>query len=81
MEEREVGKVSTFFAKPGVAGIDLTEPVKVGDKLRISGHTTHVEFAVDSMQIHNVNVQEGKECECTRRKSRGFRWHQGAGSR
>jgi len=60
MEEREVGKVSTFFAKPGVAGIDLTEPVKVGDKLRISGHTTHVEFAVDSMQIHNVNVQEGK---------------------
>ena len=60
MEEMEVGKVSTFFAKPVVAGIDLTAPVKVGDKLRISGHTTHIEFEVNSMQIHNVNVQEGK---------------------
>ena len=60
MPEIEVGKVSTFFARPIVAGIDLTAPVKVGDKIHIKGHTTDVELTVESMQIHNVNVQEAK---------------------
>ncbi len=60
MPEIEVGKVSTFFARPVVAGIDLTAPVKVGDKIHIKGHTTDVEVTVESMQIHNVNVQEAK---------------------
>ena len=60
MAEQEVGKVTAFFARPVVAGIDLTELLKVGDKIHIKGHTTDVEVVVDSMQIHNVNVQEAK---------------------
>ena len=60
MPEIEVGKVSTFFARPVVAGIDLTAPVKVGDKIHIKGHTTDVEVTIESMQIHNVNVQEAE---------------------
>lgn len=60
MAEVEVGKVSTFFARPVVAGIDLTAPLKVGDKIRIKGHTTDIEVTVESMQINNVNVQEAK---------------------
>jgi selenocysteine-specific translation elongation factor len=43
-----------------VAGIDLTGKLKVGDKIHISGHTTDMEFVVDSMQINNVNVQEAR---------------------
>jgi selenocysteine-specific translation elongation factor len=58
MPEEEVGKVSDFFARPVVAGIDLTGRVKVGDKIHIKGHTTDMEFVVDSMQINNVNIQE-----------------------
>jgi selenocysteine-specific translation elongation factor len=58
MPEEEVGKVSDFFARPVVAGIDLTGKVKVGDKIHIKGHTTDMELVVDSMQINNVNVQE-----------------------
>ena len=58
MPEEEVGKVSDFFARPVVAGIELTGRVKVGDKLHIKGHTTDMELIVDSMQIDNVNVQE-----------------------
>jgi selenocysteine-specific translation elongation factor len=60
MPEEEVGKVSDFFARPVVAGIELTGTVKVGDKIHIKGHTTDMEFVVDSMQIDNVNVQEAK---------------------
>ena len=60
MSEVEIGKVSDFFARPVVAGIELTAPLKVGDKIRILGHTTDIEMVVDSMQINNVNVNEGK---------------------
>jgi len=60
MPEEEVGKVSDFFARPVVAGIDLTGTLKVGDKIHISGHTTDMELIVDSMQINNVNVQEAR---------------------
>jgi len=60
MPEEEVGKVSDFFARPVVAGIELTGTLKVGDKLHIKGHTTDMEFIVDSMQIDNVNVAEAR---------------------
>ena len=60
MPEVEIGKVSDFFARPVVAGIELTATLKVGDKIHILGHTTDMELTVDSMQINNVNVQEAK---------------------
>jgi len=59
-EEVEIGSVSDFFARPVVAGIELTANLKVGDKIHIKGHTTDLELVVDSMQIQNVNVTEGK---------------------
>ena len=60
MPEEVIGEVSDFFTRPVVAGIELTAPLKVGDKIHITGHTTDLEFTVESMQINNVNVQEGK---------------------
>jgi len=60
MPEEAVGKVSDFFARPVVAGIELTGKLKVGDTIRIKGHTTEIELTVSSMQINNVNVEEAK---------------------
>ena len=60
MPEIEIGQVSDFFAKPVVAGITLTDTLKAGDKIHIKGHTTDLELTVDSMQINNANVTEGK---------------------
>ncbi len=60
MPEEEVGKVSDFFARPVVAGIELTGTIKAGDQLHIKGHTTDIEFVAGSMQIDNVDVQEAK---------------------
>jgi len=60
MPEKAVGKVSDFFARPVVAGIELTSPLKVGDNIHIKGHTTDIELTVDSMQIDNVDVSKGK---------------------
>jgi selenocysteine-specific translation elongation factor len=59
-EEVEIGVVSDFFARPVVAGIELTASLKVGDKIHIKGHTTDLELVVSSMQIQNKDVKEGK---------------------
>ena len=60
MPEEVIGKVSDFFSRPVVAGIELTAPLKSGDKIHIKGHTTDIELTVDSMQINNVDVSEAK---------------------
>ena len=60
MPEEVIGKVSDFFARPVVAGIELIGTLKLGDKIHIKGHTTDMELIVDSMQINNVDVKEAK---------------------
>ena len=60
MPEEVIGQVSDFFAHPVVAGIELTAPLKLGDKIHIKGHTTDLEMTVTSMQINNVDVNEAK---------------------
>lgn len=60
MSEELIGAVSDFFAHPVVAGIELTEGLKVGDKIRIKGHTTDLEMTVNSLQIENDQVIEAR---------------------
>ena len=60
MPEVEIGKVSEFFARPVVAGIQLTASLKLGDRIHIKGHTTDIEVTIESMQINNVDVKEAK---------------------
>ena len=60
MQEQIVGHVSDFFARPVVAAIELTAPLKVGDKIHFKGHTTDLEMVIDSMQINNVNVAQAQ---------------------
>jgi selenocysteine-specific translation elongation factor len=60
MTEEAVGKVSDFFARPVVAGVEMTGKLKVGDTIHIVGHTTDIEMVIASMQINNANVTEAK---------------------
>lgn len=58
--ETEVGKVKDYFAKIGVAGIELTDTLTVGDTIRIKGHTTDFTQQVESMQIEHETVEQAK---------------------
>ena len=60
MPEEAVGKVSDFFARPVVAGIEMIGTLKLGEKIHITGHTTDIEMVIDSLQINNANVTEAK---------------------
>ena len=58
MPERRAGVVKDYFAKIGVSGIDVEETIRVGDKIRIAGHTTELEQVVESMEIEGQQVEE-----------------------
>ena len=60
MPEEIVGKVSHFFAQPVVVGIEMSGVLKVGDQIRVKGHTTDFQMVIESMQIENAIVQEVK---------------------
>ncbi|MGB9622967.1 MAG: translation elongation factor-like protein [Candidatus Bathyarchaeia archaeon] len=59
MEEagREVGRVTHYYSKIGVAVIELKAPITKGDKILIKGSTTHLEQKVESMQIEHKDVE------------------------
>jgi translation elongation factor EF-1alpha len=57
MEERAIGTVVGYFARIGVAAIRITNgELKVGDRIRIKGHSSDVEETVESMQVEHENV-------------------------
>jgi putative protease len=58
MPEIEVGKVSDYFARPMVAGVDLIRGLKSGSRIHILGHTTDLEMNVDSIQIDHQDIAE-----------------------
>ena len=58
MAEIDVGQVTSYFAKIGVAGIECTGDVRVGDTLRFKGHTTDFTLHVESIQIEREEVEQ-----------------------
>jgi len=63
MAEKEIGRVSDFFARPMVAGIKLSGEIKVGERVHFKGHTTDFAMTVASIQIDNRTVTEAKTGE------------------
>lgn len=55
-EETQVGKITHYFAKIGVAVVDVTGILKVGDEVHIKGHTTDFKQKVTSMQIEQDKI-------------------------
>ena len=59
MAEAELGKVTHYFGKIGVAGIEITQDtLTVGDTIHIKGHTSDFTQTVDSMQVDGQSVEE-----------------------
>jgi putative protease len=57
MAQKEVGRVEKYFRKVGVAALELSTAIAVGDKLRFSGATTNFEMKLESMQIDHEVVE------------------------
>jgi len=57
---KEIGKVTHYFTNIGVAVVELSGDLKVGDKIKIKGATSDFKQKVASMQIEHEKVEEAK---------------------
>jgi putative protease len=57
----EIGKITHFFSKIGVAVIELKAPLNAGETIAIKGPNTDFEQVVDSMQIEHQSVQRAEK--------------------
>ena len=57
---KEVGKVTHYYGKIGVAIVALSDGLVVGDKIKIEGNRTESEQTVDSLQVEHQAVQAAK---------------------
>ena len=58
---KRVGLISHYFSQIGVAVVDLSKALKVGDVIRVKGSTSDFEQKVDSMQVDKEPVEKAKK--------------------
>jgi len=58
---QEIGKVTHYYGKIGVAIVELSDALKVGDKIKIVGSKTEFEQPVDSMEVEHAPVEAAKK--------------------
>lgn len=61
VKEKEVGKVTHYYTKLGVAVINLLDKLALGDVIRIKGTTTNFVQKVESMQIEHQPVTQAQK--------------------
>ncbi len=58
MSEDKIGVITHYFGKIGVAAIEITAgELRVGDTIRVKGHTSDFTQKVESMQIEHRTVE------------------------
>jgi translation elongation factor EF-1alpha len=59
MAEEKIGEVSKYFARAGVAGIQVEDgSLSIGDTIHIVGHTTDFTQRVESLQLENQAIEK-----------------------
>ncbi len=62
MAEQEIGIVTHYFDRPGVAVIKLTAgELAVGDQVRFVGHTSDFTETIESMEVDHAGVTRAME--------------------
>jgi len=56
-----IGEITHYFGNIGVAVIKLSDTLKVGDTIRITGGETDFTQAVDSMEVEHQKVEIAKK--------------------
>ena len=61
MNKKLIGMISHFYPKISVAVVDLTDELKVGDKILIERGAESFDQVVTEMQIEHRNIREAKK--------------------
>jgi hypothetical protein len=60
-EKKQIGIITRYFHKIGVAAIMLDDTLNVGSIISIEGATTDLEMTVHSMQMDRVDIESGSK--------------------
>jgi hypothetical protein len=56
--EKQIGRVTHYYSRLGVAVLALDAGLAVGDTVHIVGHTTNFTQTVESMEVQHRKLQE-----------------------
>jgi translation elongation factor EF-1alpha len=59
--ESQVGRITHFYKKIGVAVIELSAPLQIGDTIHIIGHATDLTQKVESIQMEHQNIERAEK--------------------
>ena len=62
-KEKSLGEITHYYSQIGVAIVELKDTLKVGDKIKIKGHSTEFDQNVDSIQIDHKEVEAANKGE------------------
>lgn len=57
----KVGKITHYYDHIGVAVVKLDKTLKVGDKIKISGHNNELSQSVESLQFDHKPIKSAKK--------------------
>ena len=63
VEGKLIGKITHYFGNIGVAVIELSSALKIGDNIRIVGGDTDFTQVVGSMEVEHQKVDTAKKGE------------------
>lgn len=55
--DTRIGKVTHFYTRLGVAVLELTDEIRVGDEIRIAGRITDLEMTVASLEVNHNKIE------------------------
>ncbi len=53
-----IGRVRMFFAHVSAAVVELTAPLRLGERIYVKGRTSDFQQVVESLQIDHQSIQE-----------------------
>ena len=61
MADFKVGKITHYYDKIGVAVVELSDSLSVGDTIKISGHGKEFNQTVTSIQVEHEQLKNAKK--------------------
>jgi len=59
-QDKPIGTITHLYSHLQVGIIALTAPLKVGDTIKVKGHTTDFTQKVDSLQLNHQDIPQAK---------------------
>ncbi len=60
MADKEIGRVTNYFSRVGVAVFTLDAPLRIGDRIRIKGGDRDFEQTVESLQVEHQPIESAR---------------------